>query len=165
MKTELWIFTVSLLGAAWFFASGYFVAFAKGTLKGALSTGSQGDPAVDPQPDFGFSLEGVLQELARSYQTKEIAIFDSDGLLVQGQASDPQLALRVAGFARGRSVAVGSTDSDASVLGSDEDLGIHGLACQVQPLWLVMRGANRRLGDQDLHRLGVAFERHVTRAA
>lgn len=152
MKPELWIFTLSLLGAAWFFASGYFVALAELTLK----AGASGEHPEDlPQPDPFFSLNGLMKELARSYRTREILICDSDGLVVHGSSEDSELALRVAGYARGRRMGAHS----------EADLGIHAIACQVQPLWLVTRGADRKVGEQDLSRVGDAFERYVARVA
>lgn len=195
MEPNVWMIAGSLLfGAAWCFGSGYFVALAPFNYNKRLSLAdresTESEPPVSqwlpaspsrdepkaqerPKPvaqalEPGFeslSLDDLMQEMARTYKAQEIAIFDGEGLLVQGGSFDPEIGIRVAGLSQGSRFGMQETAAHDSICYRDGDIGIHGFTSRTQPLWLVVRGTQHTPGERDLRQLGLACDRQWAWAA
>lgn len=171
------------LGAVLFFCFGYFIALSPFNYRARLSRVEDDEldferpqtPAPPSElpakaaaeasvPKYEPALENArvdefLQHLARVYKAQEIAIFDGDGLIVQGSSVDPELALRVAGLSQARSLSPRKPGTARPVYYREGEVGVHSLDCETQPLWLAVRGAEQAICDRDLCQLGVACER------
>lgn len=175
MNPDLLVLSVALLIAAWFFFSGYFIGLAPFNFRDRLEAEEHGllAPSCDEQaraPTYGPQRNAVLlsdlvQELAGCYGTEEIAIFDGDGLLLQGVAEEAMVGPKVAALALSRRFGEQASPTQTSVYVKEGGLGIHSLSCRVQPLWLVTSHANRAISEQDLSYLGQAVDRQWNWAA
>lgn len=175
MEDQQLMIALAALAALLCFGMGYFVGLSpfnynrrlgksKDELEGSAPLPVPQAPRVSA-PLGKMPLDELLEALARAYQAQEIAVFDNDGLMLQGASVDPALGLRVAGLTAGRNMLAPSSDSNKSVYYQEGELGIHGLACQTQPLWLVLRGASKAVCERDLRQLGLAIERKWAWAA